>query len=203
MAKLFEMRADIPNDAWPLLAPKVDDYTFPDYLLDKQLERSLNPTRLAQIRADVLKVSGERIHYYAPYNYVLPRPADMVLSQAVIEHVNDIGGTYTTLARWPKKSGLLSQEVDFACHGLADAWNGHWGYSDRLWRIIKGGRVYLINREPYSTHASCMKEDFTLIQSRRTTDRDGISRTMLAKRFHGMSDEDLTTKSAFIQAIKA
>ena len=89
------------------------------------------------------------------------------------------------------------------CHGTASEWNGHWTYSDMTWKIIKGARAYLINREPHSAHITMLeKEDFKILCDKKVRSKSKISRKSLTRRFSDISDDDLTTSGAFIQAVK-
>ncbi len=213
LINLFDERAAIPdNTAWPHLRPELDSYDFPSHLLtERVLKESMSAKRLTQIREEILGVndnaaSGELIRYFAPWDsagIVRPENVDMVVSQAVMEHVDDLDQTYKTLHCWLKNGGLLSQQIDFSSHSLTASWNGHWACSDLLWKLVRGGRPYLINREPYSTHVRYLTSyGFRVVCEVRRTDKAGINRAALAKRFRGMSEEDLTTRGAFIQAIK-
>ena len=60
---------------------------------------------------------------------------------------------------WLKPSGYISNQVDFKCHGTAPEWNGHWRYSDWMWRLVRGRRAYLLNRAPISAHLALLKEE--------------------------------------------
>jgi hypothetical protein len=66
--------------------------------------------------------------------------------------------------------------------------------------MIVGNRPYLINREPYSTHASLIADRGFEI-TREMRDRiSGIPRNKLASRWVVMSDDDLVTSGAVVQA---
>jgi hypothetical protein len=60
----------------------------------------------------------------------------MVFSQAVFEHVVDLRGTYEALRRWLKPGGVMSHQIDFKAHGTAKRWDGHWAYSDFIWKLL-------------------------------------------------------------------
>ena len=105
---------------------------------------------------------------------------------------------------WLKPDAYMSHQIDFKSHGTSDKWNGHWTYSDFMWKIIKGNRGYLLNREPYSRHITIMKEEgFKIIACKKINTNSDISRDKLAVNFQSLTDGDLTTSGAFIQAIKA
>lgn len=147
-----------------------------------------------------------QISYFVPWydsKVMKEESVDMIYSQAVLEHVDDLAHTYRMMYRWLKPRGFMSHAVDFRCHGLAKEWNGHWAYSDFIWRLIKGKRPYLINRQPYSTHINLLQKfDFKVVSDMKTKDTTGIKRKHVASRFRNMSNDDLITSTAFIQAVK-
>ena len=97
----------------------------------------------------------------------------------------------------------MSHRIDFRCHGTAKEWNGHWAYSDFLWGLIKGRRSFFINRVPHSKHVDLLRQyGFEVLYDIKNTDTAGIGRNQLASRFENMSDDDLTTRGAFIQAVR-
>ena len=213
LVQLYQDRAEIPDEQeFPDQYPRLDTYEFPTHLLSKQrLDDALNADRIDHIRNQLLDSTNEaegvpRIVYFAPWfnrELVRKESVDFVLSQAVMEHVTDLDFTYGELRRWLKPGGWMSHQIDFRCHHTAKQWNGHWAYSDLLWKLIKGNRAYLINREPHSTHVRLLhKHDFQIVCDLKCHDLPGIRRQQLAARFRGMSDEDLHTPGVFVQAIK-
>ena len=82
-------------------------------------------------------------------------------------------------------------------------WNGHWAYSDFAWELIKGKRPYFINRQPHSAHIDILKKNGSeLVCDIRDIDNSGIDRSQLASIFKNISNDDMTTCTAFIQAVK-
>ena len=111
--------------------------------------------------------------------------------------------------RWVKKAGCISNQIDFESHGLSDEWNGHWSFSDLTWKLIKGNRPYLINREPLSKHLEAAQDaGFKIISVlpvkpfSSDTYTGTIRRANLTKKFKNISEEDFTTTSAHILARK-
>lgn len=97
----------------------------------------------------------------------------------------------------------MSHEIDFRSHNTAKKWNGHWAYSDFAWKLIKGKRPYFINRQPHSAHIDIPKKNgFELVCDIRDIDNSGINRSQLASIFKNISNDDMTTCTAFIQAVK-
>ncbi len=46
----------------------------------------------------------------------------MILSQAVLEHVNDLPGAFEALRRWLAPAGVMTHTLDFGSHGITDKW---------------------------------------------------------------------------------
>jgi hypothetical protein len=203
---LFGARTPIPDDlAFPLVQPKLTDYRFPDHILTSdRLAVALAEPRLAQIRAAIVgDPSAITLAYKAPWNdpgVIESACVDFLVSQAVLEHVEDVEATYKAMRTWMKRGASMSHSVDFSCHGLTRDWNGHWTLGDLTWRVVHGTRRYLINREPLSTHLAMLaKYGFHPVRIERR--RAEISNAFQpAPRFRTLSDEDASTQGAFVQA---
>ena len=136
LVPLFRARADIPGEEeFPEVEPRLPTYRFPDHVLTAaRLARALDAPRLARLRNSVAAPawSGSGIRYLAPWHDAAldGRLADMVLSQAVLEHVDDLAHAYQKMYDWLKPGGVMSHVIDFRCHHTARSWNGHWTYSD-------------------------------------------------------------------------
>ena len=214
LISLFIKRAPIPDQhEFPMVRPLLETYEFPRQLLtEDRIERNLRPQRIQCVR-DALRKSkdkdteGIEISYICPWHdssVIRLESVDMILSQAVLEHVNDLPQAYEALYCWLKADGLMSHQIDFGCHGTANVWNGHWAYSDYTWRLIKGKRAYLLNREPYSTHRRLLHSaGFRIVCQIKCRDSSGIARARLSSRFRSMPEEDLTTRTIHVLATKA
>jgi len=213
LVELFHQHAPIPGEEeFPRVKPYLDSYNFPaEILTDERLERALAPKRLARLRAELAPSAAKgddcRVSYIVPWDsptVLRGESIDWIFSQAVLEHVDDLDGTYRACFNWLKPESFMSHQIDFKCHGTSDSWNGHWAYSDVAWRIVRGGRPYLLNRQPHSAHLAFLKDTGFTVPMDQTVQRcDGIDRSRLAKRFVGMSGEDLATAGTFIIAAKA
>lgn len=208
LVRLFKNREPVPgDDEFPLLRPKLDFYAFPKYLLnDESLSASLDPKRIEEIWSSIEQSDSksQMIVYQAPWDdpeVIQDGAVDMIYSQAVLEHVDDLPGVYRAMRRWLKPSGIMSHQIDFKCHGKADSWNGHWTYSDILWNVVVGRQPYLLNREPHSTHIRLLREnEFHIVRNAVSYSASELRRSQLARRYRELSDEDLTTSGAFILA---
>ena len=215
LTELFRARTPIPQEAeFPNIRPALSSYDFPAHLLPaEQLSNALAPGRVAKIRRAIENMDKEDISGDAIISYRVPwhtdqvieeESVDMIISQAVLQHVNDLEGTYKAMHKWLKKDGLMSHSIDLKSMGSSDRWDGHWSYSDLEWKIVKGRKNYLINREPHSTHIRYVNENgFRLVCDKKTV----IAPTLdpgkdIARKFKSLSGEDRSTSGTFLQAIK-
>jgi len=215
LSELFRAQADIPDEKeFPEVKPTLKSYQFPKQILpDIYLSSCLKEDRILSIKNAVLNCeqasiseSPIQIQYFAPWHHseiIEDESVDVIFSQAVLEYIEDLEQLYRAFYRWLKPGGWMSHQIDFRCHGLASAWNGHWAYSDFTWKIIKGKRPYVINRVPHSVHLSLQKEiGFKIIADLQVKERIGLERKQLAKKFRAISDEDFTISTAHVVSIK-
>jgi SAM-dependent methyltransferase len=213
MIDLFQDRTPIPNEReFPHIFPRLVDYSFPVKIVDNHiLSKSLAQNRVSEIRA-ALKITSLSdnntgfINYSVPWNcksVLREHSIDFILSQAVLEHVEELENAYRSMYLWLKTGGYISHEVDFKSHGTARDWNGHWHYSDFLWRIIRGKRAYLLNREPLSSHLRHLKSSgFDLRHLAKVQMPIQTPSVRLAPRFAKLDHDDLATSSAYLLACK-
>ena len=214
LADLFGRREDIPGeDEFPEIWPRLKNYRFPHECIDgRLLDANLRPGNLNRIRAAVRSLSQNEnekkycVSYAAPWKddrIVMGSSVDLILSQAVLEHVDDLEAAYRAFYRWLKPGGFMSHVVDFRSHGLSSQWNGHWACSTTLWKCIRGRRSYLINRQPYSVHSVFLKRfDFEQVCAVPARNPSRIGRDKLASEFKRLSEEDLTTSLVYLIAVK-
>ncbi len=210
LVKLFKERTPIPGeDEFPEVKPFLNKYSFPDDILSEdKLEYCLSKPRLDKIRKSIenINLNNSQIQYKVPWNkmdIIEKESVDMIYSQAVLEHVDDLKGVYEAMYLWLNPTGFISHEIDFKCHGTASEWNGHWTHSDLKWKLIKGKRPYLINREPRSKHIELLgKTGFEIICEHPSYGKSNINKRELAPKYKHLSDEDLSTCTSFIQAVK-
>ena len=209
LVALFQARAPIPDDAeFPLVRPHIRSYTFPAHLLsEERLRAALEPQRLARLRHAIMHTADAQneVRYAAPWfdsSTIERETIDMIFSQAVLEHVDELDGTYRAMRQWLKPTGIMTHTIDFKSHGLAPAWNGHWGYSDFTWKLLRGKRPFLINREPHSTHVRKLEEaGFDVRLDERYSSAGGIGRELVSHRFENITEGDLGTSESFIVAM--
>ena len=214
LVDLFRRRQPIPGDQeFPRLGPRLKSYDFPDgILLREQLGPALADERVECIRQcltrwDGHEQNGIRIRYVAPWNdpeVVEKASVDFLMSHAVLMYIDDLPGTFRIFAQWLKPGGFMSHQIDFTADGLTEGWNGHWAYSDFAWRLIKGNRPYFVNRQPHSEYLRLAREcGFRIEGDVRVEEAPAVPRHRLAKRFRQLSEEDLHTRGALIQAVRA
>ena len=174
------------------------------------LAATLAEPRIEEIRRALTAPDGRAgsitIEYTVPWNdpSVIRRgEVDLIVSHAVLEHVDDLEDTYDAFAQWLRPGGRMSHQIDFRSHGLTKPWNGHWEYPDLVWKVIVGNKPYLINRQPCSRHVSLMTERGFEITRELRQRMQGIPREKLASRWQDMTDDDLVTATALIQGTAA
>jgi len=212
LVEQFRAHADVPGrPEFPEMKPDLDTLTFPsDILTAAHLDRALHPERLTRIRRalqDPEPSSSGRIAYVAPWDYatnVREGSVDLIFSQAVMEHVEDVDHTYATCRRWLKADGMISHQIDFRSHGTSPTWDGYRAYSEWGWRIVRGRRDYLINRVSDAGHVEAMNRHglrvVTWIPAMLPpTLRPGG----YARRFRELSPESRSTAGVFVQAMPA
>lgn len=210
LVALFRNEEDIPCEKeFPRIRPLLDSYKFPSHILTKDnLARLLDEKRTEHIKRSILAMNdpGSIVRYVTGSlgSETIPQQSvDMVLSQAVLEYVEPLLDTYRLMNLWLQPEGFVSHQIDFSCHGLAADWNGHWSYSEVLWKLIRGKRVWFINRAPHSAHIRFLEQaGFRVVCDLKVQGRAARNELRLAPRFADLSLEDRTTRGAFIQAVK-
>ncbi len=211
LVDLFHNRADIPDDVeFPLVQPTLASYRFPaDILPAERMAALLGPARVAALRDSIRcpsqSLSDAGLCYLAPWQpgSVPSQSVDLILSQTVLEYAPDLAGLYDEMVRWLKPSGVMSHEIDFKSFGLTRQWDGHWACPDPLWRLATGRRRHKHNRQPCSRHIALAEAaGCRVVSVARTRWPSQIARAQLTPRFRSVTDDDLTTSSALIQASK-
>jgi len=130
---------------------------IPPFFNKEIIEKNLQKENLMKIRSAISNSSGEGeiINYIVPWQNkenIQPDSLDLVISHAVMEHVLDLESVYSAIYKWLKPGGYGSHVIDYKAHELSDKWFEHWEFSETVWRILMHGRIYPINRMPYSFH---------------------------------------------------
>jgi hypothetical protein len=206
LVSLFANQAPIPSSKeFSEVKPHVDDLRFPASALDDRwIEKNLHSKRLQAI-VDCLQgttTESPLFQYVDPVaaSSVIPAGSvEILFSQAVLEHVDDLQNLYGACQIWLRADGLVSHQIDLRSHGSSREWNGHWVYPDAVWRLIRGNRPYLLNREPCSTHLRLLAENgFQIVLEERSQASSRLQRGQLATRFRAMPEQDLTTAGVYV-----
>lgn len=212
LVELFKNRADIPNQSeYPLVEPVLDDYNFPsDLLSENWLKDTLLENRIKLIRKEITDVQNPNnnfIQVQIPWHdaEVLEKNSvDFIYSQAVLQHVEDLENTYAAMNQWLKPSGKMSHTIDFKSMGTTKSWNGHWTYTELEWKIVKGGKSFLINRHPFSYHVDLHhKNGFIILRQLFAKSKNNLAKNKLSKKFSILTDDDLSTSGMYILSQKS
>lgn len=210
LVTLFKNRKHIPDgNEFPEIIPLIDSYVFPDDILtERLLGLALDAKRLLIIKNSITNINKNDsvIRFKVPWHDsdILENDSiDFIISQAVLEHIDDIKFTYLKMHSWLKTGCFMSHSIDFRSHGFAKDWDGHWAYSEFIWKLIKGNRPFLINRLPYSEHIKVIKDaGFKIVCNKITRISSTINHDKLAPRFRKYDNHDLTTSKAYILSSK-
>jgi SAM-dependent methyltransferase len=200
LIELFRTASPIPDQMeLPEVNPLLNDYRFPTYVpRNSDLEKQNAIAEALRNRKDENPV----VTYVDPseaQRIVSSGSVDLIFSQAVLEHVDDLETVYRCCFNWLRPGGLMSHQIDFKSHGTSHEWNGHWTYPVWLWRIIRGNRPYLINRKPCGAHLSAMKAaGFEIVLEDRVKQPSRLKCDQLAGMLREMSQDDLNTAGVYI-----
>jgi SAM-dependent methyltransferase len=207
LIELLKKQEDIPNEIeFPRINPKLNNYKFPlDIFSKKYISECLGSKRIDRIKESIKNNSG-MIEYSAPWlneKNINAGTVNMIISQAVLEHIDDIELAYKVMFRWLKVDGFMSHSIDFKSHGKSSTWDGHWKIPNWYWFLLRGARPYLINRQPLAVHQKIMKKlKFKIVFIDRIISNPTFSNKKLNKDFLTMSNEDRKTSGVFIQVRK-
>ncbi len=209
LVDLLRRQEPIPgNEEFPKAKPYLDDYNFPsDILTHDRCSEALHPERIDRIRTAISQPdNGTIIRYIVPWNdksLILTESVDMIFSQAVLEHIDNLETTYDTLYTWLKPGGIMSHQIDFRSHGTAWKWNGHWAYSDFVWKLIVGRQPYLINRMSRSVHLKLIKKAlFKINYEKEVENNTGVPRLNVQRKFRSLPEKDFKCQGTYILASK-
>jgi hypothetical protein len=201
LVTLYSRKEPIPdNGEFPEVRPLLGSQAFPDYLIDLTDFAVRTRNIEAEIRRNMS--NGRYVNYYAPWTasgVIAEGSLDLIVSQAVLEHVDELEEAYRIMFLWLRSGGYASHAIDFGCHHLAPSWNGHWMYPDWEWRLVRGRRDCLINREPLSTHIRFAKQaGFEILAVNREYDDRGVQCHALCGQFTALDPNDVRTRGAHL-----
>jgi len=198
---------DIPNtERQRFTAPSLPSYSFPEIL--KQYSRSYYELKYNEIRKALMQGNSDEVNI----QYIVPwmntdkkdlKNIDLIFSQAVMEHVDDIEFAYREMFKWLKPGGVISHQVDFKTHEMTSEWNGHWFIGDAMWELLSHGRKYPMNRLPLSSHIQMMEKAGFEIVFIKPVEKENNFKGKLPKVPNVVfTESDLVISGALIQAIK-
>lgn len=200
LAHLFVRQEAIPDhQEFPLVRPRLQSYEYPAHLIHSPGSLEI-VSRISNDLAGGLG-NGHCIHYAAPWTSVdVGRGSlDLVFSQAVLQYVENIEGTYRAFFTWLKPGGYCSHAIGLGAMHLSPYWNGHWAYSNLEWQLLCGRREFVPNRAPLSAHiAAANRAGFHVLHLDRQPASGGLGVHALSPRFRSMSHEDLSTSGAMV-----
>jgi SAM-dependent methyltransferase len=128
---------------------------------------------------------------------------DLVFSRAVMEHATDVDRVYSNIYSCLKHNGLMFHDIEYNSHHTSKFWNGHWGFSNFIWKLIEGKRPMIINRLPHSKHAAkIVSSGIKLIADSRVIRNSELPREWIAKKYGDLTDEDLCSYGGWFLAEK-
>jgi hypothetical protein len=209
LISLFRARAPIPDESeFPQVKPELADYTFPSHILtDAILNSALSERRLNHLRK-ALNEGGDRalLWYQVPWSnldIVKAESVDLIFSQAVMEHIDDIDCAYAAMNNWLSPRGYIGHQIDFRSHDLLQRWDGMRALRSWQWRLLRGRRPYLINRVSCQGHLDAlMRNGFNVVDLIRFERDPEVTREQLAPEFRDLDERERRTAGAYILASK-
>lgn len=207
LKEYFIAQKDIPNtERQRFTAPSLPNYSFPEVL--KPFSKVYYDSKSNEIREALIKGNSEqvKIQYIVPWMNADKKDLkniDLIFSQAVMEHVDDIEFAYREMFNWLRPGGVISHQVDFKTHEMTSEWNGHWFIGDAMWELLSHGRKYPMNRLPLSTHIQMIENAGFEIVFIKPVEKENSFKGQLPKVPNVvLTESDLVTSGALIQAIK-
>jgi SAM-dependent methyltransferase len=162
LVQYFINQLPVPHNSNALrnTKPVLADYSFPLDILNRDEAYYSQKHRLISENLNNLS-EASNIHYIVPWmskRHSHVSNIDLIFSQAVMEHVDDIEFAYAEMYNWLKPGGIISHQIDFKAHEMSDYWDGHFFIGSKLWKILAHGRKYPMNRLPLSVHLSVLKK---------------------------------------------
>ncbi len=201
---LFKNRTPVPNNGYcARLFPFVENLAFPEDILGgEELSAALATDRLKQLRRDIETETGNCIRYFVPWQeHVadLRDKPDWIVSNSVLEHVDDLESTYRAFSAWSKVGTVMCHLIDYSSHTMTTLWNEHWRIGNVVWALARGKRHYFINRAPNAEHLSYLaKYNFELIAEQKLRRVDGLLPEEFFGPFRSIDTEDAGTHLAFL-----
>lgn len=207
LVSLIQNKTKIPdNNEFPRMQPLINKYDFPENIYtDDFIKSCLHNDKIIKIRDSIINQNKKNsiIHYITPNKpktFDIEKEIDLIISQATLEHVDDLLSMYKNFKKWISPNGIMSHSIDFKSHGYARSWDGHWSISNFRWFLMRGKRPYFINRKPLSTHLFFhSKYNFKII-NKILINKDPILKDNEYNKSINLNQLDKKTSGAFIQS---
>lgn len=157
---------------------------------------------VAELREDLLN-NQTKLKYITDWNCnnnpLLNESLDLILSNAVLEHVLNLEQTYRLMWNWLKPGGWCSHVIDYGAHEFSNKWFEHWYFKSIYWKFLMHGRMYPINRYPHSYHIKIVKNiGFEVVYEEKTIDRNADINKISTEIKKYFETEDLSISSSHI-----
>lgn len=203
LVELFNTRASIPDDVeFPNTYPRLKSYSFPSHILTEEvLATTLDPNRIKDIRSKLSPPfsNDSPITFFVPWSSSqvpssISGTVDFLISQAVLEYIEDLASTHVVIKNWMREGGIASHQVDFRSHDTSDNVQGHWLIGDISWWLLRGRRKYALSRYPHSSHVSEIRNaGFVVLADNAVLMKPAIDLTLVQKRFSTFPFSDYQT----------
>jgi SAM-dependent methyltransferase len=105
-APIFQTKTELSD-----VIPKLKSYRFPEQLVTNRTA-NISEIRIREIEA-ALRGAAQAgvVQFRAPWldaTAIEDSAVDMLFSQAVLEHIDDLAGAYEAMRRWVKPGGFVS-----------------------------------------------------------------------------------------------
>ena len=212
---MFQNKEPIPDlEEFPNVKPILNDYSFPnDIITDDILKDSLSPIKLKEIRREIENIIEGNQHSNEMLKILIRDTsnkiensvlnADLILSQAVLEHVENLEVLFEENFKVLKPGGLASHTIDFKSHGTHKLWDGHWTYGGSYWQAINLGRTSNINRVSFYQLINILKsKGFTILNSDKYFRESNFNDEQFISKYSPIDNEDMKISEAYIIAKK-
>ncbi len=158
------------------------------------------------LEKEIIKNASNKLKYVVPWNSeenIEESTIDLIISNAVMEHVVNLEDAYKIMFKWLKPGGCCSHVIDYRAHEFSDLWCEHFYINKYFWKFLMHGRMYPINRMPHSFHIKLLKAaGFEIILEKKNrgtkAELEKISKHIKSQ----FSEDDLTIQTAHIIARK-
>jgi len=163
---LFKNKSSLHN-TFKVLNISINSYNYPEDLINPIF---LQENVVSEIRNDILHgfIDSKRIKII--YNWPLADhlSLDIIYSRAVMEHVYDPNLIYKGIYSHLNQKACTFHDIELHSHGITKNPVGHYLINNIIWRIIFGGRVFMLNRWDLEKHlCSIIGNGFEIIKTQK------------------------------------